>query len=1098
MKSILLIIMFTMLMLVPTVSALEFDNRGDYDSVNKKVTITNAFGFGDTIAEITLDTPLLVQVIYGEERLVAEMTVELFDEEYKEFSKNMQLKNLKNNAGVKRDTVFKKKIVTYVNESYYEGGCIDNNNYNTCSRGGEIIYEKEVITWEKLKPKDLKQGKVTLGLFADVKRGDYVDWVPTFMGVEIPEWAAWEESWSVGMVGYYPIDEGTGTTTENIFTGLFNGTITVGTGGVWNLTEFMVLNSYQFAGVDTEIRMSGSEQLGHQSNLTYSFWLFPTAAGCSPNDYDTILMTGADQTNSMLIDFVAQTCELRAHFAGGGGQLLSGDNANVGVWNHIVITHQAGGDTKMYLNGTEIATATGKEWTNGTFVDFGQDIDDSGDMTGLFDEIGIWNRSLSPTEISDIYDNGIGSFFRGAESPTVVLNSPDSNINFTVSPTTVQFNCSATDDANLLNLSLIVNGTINETVTNTTSSQTSLNLTKSIAFIDGNHNWACTATDGDPLTTTTANNTFIVHTVPSMIDVLEPNATINYHRVGDNLTLRWNITEEGVIVADHVANCSFTYNGVQTDLSKTTCIETNLTTFGYVLGIDNISMGVTDVFNFINNTDSNWSIRLIEINNTFNNITTEGSLEDYFATIRLRSGESIDEVQFIYNNTNFSGENFASGENIILRNVDFLPPLITQDTNFTYHWNVTLTNPTVINLSVQTQLVSDLSFDNCSGNNNTIFNFTMIDEELQTPLINTTLEFAFNLLTSDGDTLLFNLSELHTSTNPVGICMNINLSGSSNYLVDNIIRYEAVGYANEYYNIVGLGFTNNTPLQNIELFDLNISDSTEFQLTFTGSDFLPVENALVLVNRQYIAENVFKTVELPKTDSNGQTVLHLVRNNVIYNIQVTKDGVVLGSFNNLIAFCEDFTIGDCKINLNALTAQDDIFDYDTVLGITFLPPTYNSTNNLTSFTFLTTDGSIKTVLMNVTRFDIFGNSTVCESSLTSSGGTLSCTVPSNLEDAQLKISVFVDNILAVTRTIDIDEGDLGSAGYLIFFVMALSMILMFSGSKSGILFGMILSLAAATGFGIIRSDIIGVGASGIWLIVVLVIAVWKLNKENVQ
>ena len=76
-----------------------------------------------------------------------------------------------------------------------------------------------------------------------------------------------------------------------------------------------------------------------------------------------------------------------------------------------------------------------------------------------------------------------------------------------------------------------------------------------------------------------------------------------------------------------------------------------------------------------------------------------------------------------------------------------------------------------------------------------------------------------------------------------------------------------------------------TAAQNITLFDLNLSDSTEFQLTFTGDDYLPLEDALIFIDRQYIAENTFKTVELPLTDSNGQTILHLVRNEVIYNIR---------------------------------------------------------------------------------------------------------------------------------------------------------------------------------------------------------------------
>ena len=74
------------------------------------------------------------------------------------------------------------------------------------------------------------------------------------------------------------------------------------------------------------------------------------------------------------------------------------------------------------------------------------------------------------------------------------------------------------------------------------------------------------------------------------------------------------------------------------------------------------------------------------------------------------------------------------------------------------------------------------------------------------------------------------------------------------YSVDAIIRYVAEGYSNEYYNIVNYSIDNETEVQNITLYDLNSTDATQFQLTFTGDDYLPVENALVFVGRQYISE----------------------------------------------------------------------------------------------------------------------------------------------------------------------------------------------------------------------------------------------------
>jgi len=71
MKKLLLYIIIGMFMISFT-TALEFDNVKNYDEVTKTVTITNAFGFGDDIATVKLNTPLINYVMRGEDRLVAE------------------------------------------------------------------------------------------------------------------------------------------------------------------------------------------------------------------------------------------------------------------------------------------------------------------------------------------------------------------------------------------------------------------------------------------------------------------------------------------------------------------------------------------------------------------------------------------------------------------------------------------------------------------------------------------------------------------------------------------------------------------------------------------------------------------------------------------------------------------------------------------------------------------------------------------------------------------------------------------------------------------------------------------------------------------
>ena len=383
--------------------------------------------------------------------------------------------------------------------------------------------------------------------------------------------------------------------------------------------------------------------------------------------------------------------------------------------------------------------------------------------------------------------------------------------------------------------------------------------------------------------------------------------------------------------------------------------------------------------------------------------------------------------------------------------------------------------------------------DDCSVYTISLFNYTLVDEGNQTQLSNVSVDLNIDLLSSDRTVDILNFSKAY-NVNPVRVCFNVNLT-TNKYSLDSVVKYLSLGYVNEYYNIFNYTLTNSSIFQNITLYDLATADSTDFQLTFTGTDFSPVENALIFVDRQYIAENnSFKTVELPKTDSNGQTILHLVRNNILYNLKVVLNGTIIGTFNNLIAFCEDVSIGDCKIKLNAVESTVQGFNYQEDLGLIFTSPTYNESSNIMSFGFTTTDGTAKTILMNVTRNDIFGNRTVCSSTLRTSSGTLSCNTGS-IDDTFLRTIISVDGSDVLDDQIRIDSSNFGNIGYLVLLFMSISLIFLFSESKLGVLIGVILGYVTGIGLGIISSSLFGLGSAGIWLVIITIIGLWKLNQE---
>lgn len=153
-----LMTLFVCLLLVGTISALEFDNVKSYNEELKKVTITNAFGLGGTIAEAELKTPQYNYVLPGTEVKVMEFEVNS-EKDYERAIGDIKFYW----AGEKDQEITRDYILKY-------------------KSNGE---------WVELDNGDIPKGKLRVGLFVEVFAGDYVDAIPTLYGKEVDEWAFW-------------------------------------------------------------------------------------------------------------------------------------------------------------------------------------------------------------------------------------------------------------------------------------------------------------------------------------------------------------------------------------------------------------------------------------------------------------------------------------------------------------------------------------------------------------------------------------------------------------------------------------------------------------------------------------------------------------------------------------------------------------------------------------------------------------------------------------------------------------------------------------------------------------------------------------------
>lgn len=594
------------------------------------------------------------------------------------------------------------------------------------------------------------------------------------------------------------------------------------------------------------------------------------------------------------------------------------------------------------------------------------------------------------------------------------------------------------------------------------------------------------------------------------IDTLKP--TIQFTQIPDqfvgtasvNVSLNFTATDNGVAGLD---SCWFTN---ETGLNESAVCGVAQTLTYTSTGNKNIIMYANDTLNNVNFTTQYFDIGnyLQDVNL---DIIREGETSVFNLTLSKTGIGSLSvNAYLIYDDVVYSSlDTITSSTNRYYLEKEIDIP--SGSGNLTgqiveWYWNFSVSTLGNYTTEIENQTVLSVEIDDCSVYSDRIYEYRIVDEDNQTFLdpssgnVTTDIEYNLEIWNSQDTVLVSNYSNNFVDLNPIFICIN-NVTGS-NQLATSILKYQASAHALEYYNIVDAAINDTVTPYNITLYDLNESRATEFRITVYDNNFLPLEDALVYVDRQYIADgNAFKTVELPKTDSNGQTIANLVINTVLYNIRAVKDGVVVGEFQNVRAFCEDFSIGNCQIQLTASGSAITNYNYDEAIGISFSKvPTYDEASNTVSFSFSSASGSPATVTMEISRNDVFGNRTVCSETLSSASGTITCELPEGLNETETLLSsvIYVDGEQAVISTLTLDNFTYGDVGYIVWFVITLIMILAFGENKNGVLISLSLSYIGAILFGLARGDLIGVGSAGIWMLLITILGIWQLNRENQQ
>ncbi len=148
------------------------------------------------------------------------------------------------------------------------------------------------------------------------------------------------------------------------------------------------------------------------NDFSVSCWVRPTEA---PNENQNIFAWGIwPNTSGFNIFYNSSSIQV---FLGGFNEIISSNTSPLNKWNHIVLT-RTNGTAKLYVNGVLIGTADWNyNFTDGLqYVGRAQDVNNY-KLNGTLDEVGVWRRSLSQSEVSSLFNSGSGISYGSVNFP---------------------------------------------------------------------------------------------------------------------------------------------------------------------------------------------------------------------------------------------------------------------------------------------------------------------------------------------------------------------------------------------------------------------------------------------------------------------------------------------------------------------------------------------------------------------------------------------------------------------------------------------------------------------------------------------------------
>ncbi|MFA6077782.1 MAG: LamG domain-containing protein [Candidatus Paceibacterota bacterium] len=208
-----------------------------------------------------------------------------------------------------------------------------------------------------------------------------------------------------GLVGYWNFNDGVGTKTGDISGNGNTGTVSNAT---WTQGRFG--KALYFGGVNSSVSVPNKPIFDITSSITLSAW-YKKDVGSGTNKW----LVHKATVNTSYSMFIEGGLKMRIEHP--AMQDCATTEPSEGVWHHAVSTYD-GTNMRVYVDGVlkQTCAATGSINISGGGIEIGSFSSTGYPFKGVIDEVRIYNRALSASEISDLYKAGGAVLIKSAVS----------------------------------------------------------------------------------------------------------------------------------------------------------------------------------------------------------------------------------------------------------------------------------------------------------------------------------------------------------------------------------------------------------------------------------------------------------------------------------------------------------------------------------------------------------------------------------------------------------------------------------------------------------------------------------------------------------